>query len=469
MWNLVMQMIYNVFDDASLAGRRKKGAVTMPNQKHLTLDYRSRIQTGLTEGRSFCQIAKSLDKDPSSISKEVRKHRVFTDTGATGRVSNKCVHKTSCKISGICSTINCRHLFCRACKNCNSLCQDFEQEHCKLLSQSPYVCNGCKQRNSCVLTKYFYRALAAHNKYLSTLSSCREGLSYTEAELQWMDEIISPLVKKKQSLHHICVTQSDKLLCSERTIYKFINESVLSVRNIDLPRQVRYRPRQRIKPLKVDKGCRLNRTYKDYLSYILENPETQVVQMDSVEGVKGGKTFLTVFFKQSDLLLIHLRDHNTSQSVIDFFNHLDEVLGRELFSHLFQVLLADNGTEFSNPSAIEFDASGQRRTRIFYCDPSSPHQKPEIERSHEFIRMVLPKGSSFDGMKQSDATDLACQINSLVRKKLSDQSPMTTFSFFHGDEALLKLGLAAIPPEEVTLARKVFGGMKEVDSNEKDL
>ena len=441
----------------------------MPNQKHLTLDYRSLIQTGLTEGRSFRQIAKFLDKDPSSISKEVRKHRVFSETGAVGRVLNKCVHKTRCSKTGLCENLHCRHAFCRICKKCNALCPNFEQEHCELLLHSPYVCNGCKKRGSCVLSKYFYRALPAHNKYSDMLSTCREGLSYTEAELQYMDDVISPLVKKKQSLHHICATQSDKLLCSERTIYKFINNSVLSVRNIDLPRQVRYRPRHRIKPLKVDKVCRLNRTYKDYLNYIIENPETQVVQMDSVEGIKGGKIFLTVFFKQSDLLLIHLRDHNTSQSVIDFFNHLDEILGRKLFIRLFPVLLTDNGTEFSNPHAIEFDASGQRRTRIFYCDPSSPHQKPEIERSHEFIRMVLPKGTSFDRLVQDDVTDLACNINSLVRKKLSDQSPMTTFSFFHGDETLLKLGLTSIPPEDVTLSRKLFGGFKEVDSYEKDL
>jgi len=441
----------------------------MPNQKHLTLDCRSHIQTGLTEGRSFRQIANSLDMDPTSISKEVRKHRIFTDTGASGRITNRCIHRTSCVIQDLCASKRCKRLYCRSCNKCNLLCQNFEQEHCNLLLHSPYVCNGCNKRNSCVLSKYFYRANPAHKNYRSTLSSSREGISYTAAELQYMDEIISPLVKKSQSLHHICVTHSDKLICSERTLYKFINQCELSVRNIDLPRQVRYRPRRRIKPLKVDKGCRVNRTYKDYLNYIMENPETQTVQMDSVEGVKGGKVLLTVFFKQSDLLLIHLRDHNTSQSVIDFFNHLDDVLGRELFSRLFPVLLGDNGTEFSNPRAIEFDASGQRRTRIFYCDPSSPHQKPEIERSHEFIRMVLPKGTSFDSLEQSDATGLACQINSLVRKKLSDQSPMTTFSFFHGDETLLKLGLAAIPPEEVNLSRKLFGGIKGVDNNERYL
>jgi hypothetical protein len=130
---------------------------------------------------------------------------------------------------------------------------------------------------------------------------------------------------------------------------------------------------------------------------------------------------------------------------------------------LFPVILTDNGSEFSNPRAIEYDASGQMRTKLFYCDPSSPHQKPEIERNHEFIRMVLPKGKSFDELTQNDVDLLVCHINSLIRKKLNDRSPITTFSFFHGDLILRKLGLQAIPPDEVTLTPALLATSKEVN------
>ena len=83
--------------------------------------------------------------------------------------------------------------------------------------------------------------------------------------------------------------------------------------------------------------------------------------------------------------------------------------------------MTDNGSEFSNPRAIEYDASGQQRTRPFYCDPSSPFQKPEIERNHELVRMVLPKGKSFDDLTQGDVDLLAYHINSLIREKLNDR------------------------------------------------
>lgn len=64
----------------------------MPNHKHLTLDDRCHIQASLNAGHSFRQIARSIDKDPSTISKEVRHHRVPSSTGAVGRIPNKCIH-----------------------------------------------------------------------------------------------------------------------------------------------------------------------------------------------------------------------------------------------------------------------------------------------------------------------------------------------------------------------------------------
>lgn len=435
----------------------------MPNQKHLTLDDRSHIHAGLNSGQSFRQIANHLDKDPSTISKEVRGHRTPVSTGAFGRLSNRCIHRSACDVSGLCDNPNCRRDFCRSCKSCNKICPDFKEEYCTMLWKPPYVCNDCGLQHQCVLNKYYYRAIPADKDYRAKLSGSRSGLSYTEDELRYMDEVITPRIRKKQSIHHICATQADRILCSERTVYKLVDVGVLTVRNIDLPRKVRYRSRRKSKPFKVDKNCRIGRTWQDFQQYMQEHPDTPIVQMDTVEGKKGGKVFLTIFFTQSDLMLIYLRERNTSQSVIDIFNNLYGLLGMDVFGKLFPVIITDNGSEFSNPQAIEYDAAGRQRTRIFYCDPSSPHQKAEIERGHEYIRMVLPKGVSFDYLGQSDVDTLACHINSLVRKKLNDMAPTATFSFFHGDLVLHKLGLQTITPAEVMLTPTLLSASKEVN------
>lgn len=43
-------------------------------QKHLTLSQRIEIEKGLLTGLSFAEITRKTGKDPSTISKEVRKH-----------------------------------------------------------------------------------------------------------------------------------------------------------------------------------------------------------------------------------------------------------------------------------------------------------------------------------------------------------------------------------------------------------
>ncbi|MEF9973805.1 MAG: hypothetical protein RR893_07725, partial [Clostridia bacterium] len=90
---------------------------------------------------------------------------------------------------------------------------------------------------------------------------------------------------------------------------------------------------------------------------------------------------------------------NTAKTVIDSIAKLYEGLGHDDFCKLFPVILTDNGSEFSHPSALEFAPDGRRRTQIFYCDPMASYQKPQVERNHEFIRTVLPKGTSFDSLQ----------------------------------------------------------------------
>ena len=126
-------------------------------------------------------------------------------------------------------------------------------------------------------------------------------------------------------------------------------------------------------------------------------------------------------------------------------------MGRDLFSKMLPVLLGDNGSEFSNPIAIEFDSDGNSRTKVFYCDPRASFQKPNVELNHEFIRKVLPKGSSFDNLEQGDINLMMSHINSYSRAKLNDKSPHESFAFFYGQGILEKLGLMLIPPNEIVL------------------
>ena len=118
---------------------------------------------------------------------------------------------------------------------------------------------------------------------------------------------------------------------------------------------------------------------------------------------------------------------------------------------LFPVLLGDNGSEFSNPVALEIDTEFNHRTQVFYCDPSAPYQKGAAENNHEFIRRVLPKGTSFDQLSQADVNLMMDHINSYSRASLGDHSPYEVFRMFCGQEVLDLLGAHFISPNDITL------------------
>jgi IS30 family transposase len=87
------------------------------------------------------------------------------------------------------------------------------------LLKPPYVCNGCDVKRSCTLEKRVYSAIHAQQEYETLRSETRQGIQLTEEEALRLDKIISPLIMKGQSLHHIYVNHADEIMLSERSLY----------------------------------------------------------------------------------------------------------------------------------------------------------------------------------------------------------------------------------------------------------
>lgn len=427
--------------------------------KYLTYEERLEIEGGLKNHLSFGAIANLIGKDRTTIAKEIKKHSFERKSGYSGWAYNACKQRSNCKVKYICGKTNCRRpstVYCKLCNYCNGFCPEYEEEVCSCRFKPPYVCNGCMQLHKCTLKKSVYDAEDAHLAFSQNISESRSGILSNEAELARLNSIISPLVRKGQSIHQIYATYVDELMCSEKTIYNYIDACLFDVRNIDLPRKVKYRPRYKKPEFKVDKGCRIGRNYEDFQTFIEKHPDISAVQMDSVIGSRGGKVLLTIHFVETSFMLAFLRDANTSQSVIDIFSNIRKIIGKENFQKLFPVILTDNGSEFSNPKAIEYGPDGLLQTRIFYCDPSSPHQKGAIEVNHELIRRVLPKGTSFDWLTQTDIMLVMNHVNSYKRKKLNNLSPYQTFSFYYGEDLLKQFGCSPVAAEDIILKPKLL-------------
>jgi len=432
----------------------------MAKKTHLTDDDRFQIEILLKQRCPLNRIAAQVGKSKSTISREIKKRTIESEKFAAHFPHNRCAKRKDCQRVQLCEDKpNCTRQ-CSLCNRCNKICPMFEEEVCLKLFEPPYVCNGCATESRCVLRKRYYLHKQAHEAYRETLIESRQGANITEDELLELDDFVSPLIKNGQSVSHIFANNPDKFTVSEKSVYRYVAGGLLQAINLDMPRVVRFKPRK-TKPVehKVDSGCRIGRNILDFQKFI-EGSDVQAVEMDTVKGGTSGKVLLTLMFKSCDFMLAFLRDRNTSQTVIDRFNLLYELLGKELFKTLFPVCVTDNGSEFSNPKALEFDAEGNRRTYIFYCDPQASFQKPNVELNHEFIRKVIPKGTSLNPFKQEDIDLMMSHINSYSRAKLNDKSPLEMFDFLYGEGLAEKLGLKKITPNDIILKPSL---LKKVD------
>ncbi|OON84821.1 hypothetical protein B0D78_12420, partial [Pyramidobacter sp. C12-8] len=70
---------------------------------------------------------------------------------------------------------------------------------------------------------------------------------------------------------------------------------------------------------------------------------------------------------------------------------------------------------------------------MFYCNPQAPQEKPKVENNHTLIRRILPKGTTFDNLSQTDINLMMSHINSYGRKKFNGKSPAEIFINLYGE------------------------------------
>lgn len=414
----------------------------IPN-KHLTYEERDFIEIGLNNGRNFTQIAKDLNKNRTTIMREVQGHKFRKTPGRFNNKQNLCKNRSECK-----------KFDCTKKEKC------YEEEICNKLTGAPYVCNGCEQKNKCRKIKYYYYAKFANDEYNEQLRVARTGINLSKEEAYDIDKLIAPLIKKKhQTIAHIYANHPDEISFSRTTMYNYVDLGVFSFRNIDLPRKVKYKKRKENEHQRIrrETAIRKGRTYEDFKEYIGKNPEANIVEMDTVEGVKGGKVFLTILFRKSKFMLIYLMDNKNMECVEKAYDNIKEILGIEKFKEIFEVILTDNGSEFFNPISIEKDKETEEIiSHVFYCDPSASWQKGAIEKNHEYIRYVLPKGSSFDELTQEKVDILMNHINSTSRDSLNGNTPYDATLLMLDKEIIEKLGTTKILADEVCLSPKLL-------------
>lgn len=415
---------------------------------HMNNEDRDKIEAMLKENKNFTEISAVIGYHRTTIANEIIKHRILGKERTYGTDFVNCKYENDCDLY---VGVGCKHM-----------CSRYEQKECPINNKAPYVCNGCKKKNTCRLKKYYYRSTDAQKMYEYDLIESRTGINIPPDIIDKINNIIAPLiVEKHQTVNQVYINHPDILYFSKSEFYRLIDLGYVNIKNIDLPRKVSYNTRRKnskVRRTRTESIIRLNRTYDDYKNFTEKNLNIDTVQLDTVEGQKGGKVFLTVTLVKHQFMLIYILDNQNSNCVSNIFKWFKTVLDESTYKKIFRCILTDNGKEFYEPDIMEFYNSN-KVCNVFYCDPSSPYQKGCCEENHHYIRYYLPKNNCcFDDLNQEDCNLLMSNINSVPREKLNGLTPYESVLNDINEDVLKKLGVSRINKDDVDLSPKLLKG-----------
>lgn len=408
---------------------------------HLTESHRIKIEHYLNENYSYRKIAELLNVNVSTISREVKRN-IRTYSISNHMVVVECIHKDNCeRLKGSSKS-----------KMCSINCPDYELRKCDRFStkNAKPVCNSCPNNAKCKLARKKYIANVANNKYELRII-LRPKIRITQEQFDFINKLFSEKMTKGQSISVIYQNHKDEIMISENTVRNYLKRGLLKSNQLDMIRP-RFTANKSVKRRVIKNVDLLNgRTYEDYINYTKEK-DILIVQLDTVVGkLVANKKILTIhwpsFHFQIGILLEKLSPSFVNNALMELKNKL----GLETYKILFQVILTDNGIEFSLLDEIENDENGELITKVFFCDPYKSSQKGSCERNHEFIRYVLPKGVSFDNLNQKDVDLIFSHINSTPRNSLGFKTPFELFKTAFGIEVLRILNINEINKDDVHL------------------
>lgn len=418
---------------------------------HFLLETRLIIEERLNEGKSISEIARELQRNRSSIQREIKRHSKCVFPSIFNNY-HPCIKSETCGLK---------------CIECYRSCYNLEIKLCPKLISSPHVCNSCTSKKGCRHVKIYYKAIEANLEYLSAWKEDRKKLHYTNKELEILNNDFKALFFQTRSIYHTVEFFNEQG-------YSFASTSIYrQIRNnqIEIPLEWLIRPRKTSSSSSKDKSYKKinidGHTFEDYISYKENNPNDIEMQMDTVEGVKGANqaAILSLQIVPIKFLLLFKLSSKTFEYVLSQLKTLEVFLTKEVFSNLFKILLTDNGIEFYDITTI---CESFPDINLFYCHPYSSYEKGEIENNHELLRRIIPKGVSLNIYTQEDFNLISSHVNSLRRKELDGQCPFDLVEQYIPKEILANLGMNKIEASKVILNPYLLG-QKNIDNIQKYL
>jgi IS30 family transposase len=335
-----------------------KHSISVRSFKHLNPYERGIIFALLNERRSIHYIAIILKRAPSTVSREIRR----------GTVTQKCYDWTTQ--------------------------ETYFPDTGQLIYEKNRAMCGAKNKIALVETFLQYAEKQILQKKWSPdaiVGSCR-------FDLAWRDV---PMVCTK-------------------TLYHYIDQGILGVRNIDLLMKVR---------LRVNKA--IVRLHKRSLGKSIEQRPIEVQnretfghwEIDTVLGKKSGdQALLTLTERLTRHQLLFVLAAKNSLSVDNMLSELRDRFGQK-FSQVFRTITADNGSEFAGLSSV----LSQWDSEAYFSHPYSAWERGTNEKHNGIIRRFIPKGTAISDVSTETVRRIESWCNQLPRRILHYKTPQVRF------------------------------------------
>lgn len=342
-------------------------------------------------------------------------------------------------------------------KRCPAVCERFEKYLCEKLCRFPFICDFCESRVYCGKERHFWNPVLVYQSRNERLKKTRSHLSLSKAKIEAFNDWLSPFIKKKCSIEVVHSQFPQAFPVSTGTVRRWIDRSQLKIRRIDLLRAVSFKVKKQYesrRPSSNNPLLKFGHTYPCFLDYVKTHPEVTIIEMDTVHGLMSEEPkLLTIYHRQSHLQFGILIPNLRPSSVSHVVRNLQKTLGNR-YQPLFEVILADNGSEFDEliPTSIDSE-TGEVFSNVFYTRPYNSGDKGSCERNHELFRYLVPKGHKLSDLTQKDIDFMFSMINSYPRESLKWKTPIDVFKQYFPTDILDLLSIKKIPLEDVTLKR----------------
>jgi len=335
-----------------------KSTTTVRYFKHLNVFERGQIAALLKEGKTQRYIAKKLGRSPSTISREIKR-------GTTTQMRSDL------------STY---------------------EEYFPETGQAVYEKNRMNCGSKCRLAQVEDFLKFAENKILHEKWSPDAVVGSCKRDPKW---------------------QNAAIVCT-KTLYSYIDQGLLTVRNIDLSLKLRLKPKSK----RVRRNKRIIGMSIDQRPAEVQHRQTfGHWEIDTVVGKRANDSvLLTLTERKTRHELLFLLDAKDSQSVNKAFFKLKDYYG-ERFPLIFRTITADNGSEFS-----ELANTLQRwGIETYFTHPYSSWERGTNERHNGLIRRFVPKGKAIKDLTTANVQRLQNWLNKFPRKILGYKSPEECF------------------------------------------